>query len=136
MKNEKATLTWTDWRGREISREVNLTLPDIRDFKGRAGMPWLIMAANIHLSVNDLLRVMAAYGYERTRGWVSRRRWIFFDPNYVRNAGGVRNADGQEARAYRIMDEHPNVSARELTRILRKNGIKRGKTWVLKNRVH
>ena len=131
---EKATLTWTDWQGREISREVNLTL-DIRDFKGRAGMPWLIMAANVHLSINDLLRVMAAYGYERTRSWVSRRRWIFFDANYVRTAGAPRNADGQEARAYRIMGEHPRVSARELARILRKNGIRRGKDWVLRHRV-
>ena len=78
---------------------------------------------------------MAAYGYERTRGWVSRRRWIFFDANYVRNAGGVSNADGQQARAYKIMDQHPNVSARELARILRKNGIMRGKDWILKHRV-
>jgi hypothetical protein len=131
---EKATFTWADWQGREISREVNLTL-DIRNFKGRAGMPWLIMAANVHLSINDLLEVMAAYGYERTRSWVSRRRWIFFDAHYVRNAGGVRNVDGQGARAYRIMDEHPHVSARELARILRENGIRRGKDWVLKNRV-
>jgi hypothetical protein len=53
----------------------------------------------------------------------------------VRNAGGIRNADGQEARAYRIMDQHPHVSARELARILRRSGIKRGKDWVLKNRV-
>lgn len=132
---EKATFTWTDGQEREISREVNLTL-DIRDFKGRAGMPWLIMAANIHLSINDLLEVMAAYGYERTRSWVSRRRWIFFDADYVRNAGGVRNADGQEGRAHQIMDKHPHVSARELARILQKNGIRRGKDWVLKNRVH
>jgi hypothetical protein len=97
-------------------------------------MPWLIMAANLHLSINELLEVTAAYGYERTRSWVSRRRWIFFDPEYVRQAGGVRNADGQEARAFRIMDQYPDASARELARILRKNGIKRGKDWVLKNR--
>ena len=134
MPPDKTTLAWTDWRGQEVTREVNLTL-DIRDFKGRAGMPWLIMAANIHLSINDLVVVMASYGYQRTRSWVSRRRWIFFDPDYVRNAGGQRNADGQEARAYRIMDEHSRVSARELARILRKSGIRRGKDWVLKNRV-
>ena len=79
---------------------------------------------------------MAAYGYERTRSWVSRRRWIFFDADYVRNTGGgVSNADGQEARAYRIMDQHPHVSARELARILRKAGIRRGKDWVLRHRV-
>ena len=104
------------------------------DFKGRAGMPWLIMAANVHLSITELLEVMAVYGYERTRSWVSRRRWIFFDADYVRNVGRVRNADGQEARAQRIMEQHPHVSARELARILRENGIQRGKDWVLKHR--
>lgn len=118
--------------GKKIAYRLDI---DAREFQGRAGMPWLIMAANVNLSINDLLEVMAAYGYERTRSWVSRRRWIFFDANYVRNAGGVRNADAQEACAYRIMDQHPHASARELTRILRKNGIQRGKDWVLKNRV-
>lgn len=108
---------------------------DIREFKGRAGMPWLIMAANVNLSITALLDVMAANGYERTRSWVSRRRWIFFDADYVRNAGGVRNADGQEDRAHRIMQQHPRASARELARILSKEGIKRGKDWVRKNRV-
>lgn len=108
---------------------------DIRNYKGRAGMPWLIMAANVQLSVTELLEVMAAYGYTRTRSWVSRRRWIFFDAGYVRSAGAVRNADGQEGLAHRIMAQHPHVSARELARILRENGIRRGKDWVLKNRV-
>lgn len=130
---EKTTFTWTDWQGREISREVNLTL-DVRDFKGRAGMPWLIMAANVHLSINDLLEVMRAFGYERTRSWVSRRRWIFFPADYVRNTARV-NADGQDARASRIMAENPRASARELARILKKMGIRRGKDWVLRHRV-
>jgi len=109
---------------------------DAREFKGRAGMPWLIMAANVQLSVNDLLDVMSHYGYERTRSWVSRRRWIFFDADYVRQSGGAADSDGQQARAYRIMDEHTNVSAREMVRILGKAGIRRGKDWVLKHRVH
>jgi hypothetical protein len=99
-------------------------------------MPWLIMAANLHLSLNELLEVMEAFGYERTRSWIQRRRWIFYDADFVRGVGGVSNADGQQARAYKIMDEHPYVSARELVRILRKRGIKRGKDWVLKHRVH
>jgi hypothetical protein len=109
---------------------------DARDFKGRAGMPWLIMAANVHLSINQLLDVMAHYGYERTRSWVERRRWIFFDENYVRQSGAAADADGQQARAYKIMDKHPKVSARNMVRILREHGIKRGKDWVLKHRVH
>src|SRR5258708_4754758 len=118
--------------GKKIKYRVDI---DAREFKGRAGMPWLIMAANTDLSLNELLEVMAVYGYERTRSWVSRRRWIFFDADYVRNAGGVRDADGQAARAFRIMEQHPHVSARELARILRESGVKRGRDWVLKNRV-
>ena len=132
MKRDKTTITWTDGRGREIRREVNLTL-DVRDFKGRAGMPWLIMAANSHLSLNDLLEVMRAYGYERTRSWVSRRRWIFLPADHVHNTARV-NADGQDARAFRIMSENPRASARELARILERRGIRRGKDWVIKHR--
>jgi hypothetical protein len=117
----------------EIKYRVDI---DAREFKGRARMPWLIMAANVNLSINDLLDVMAHYGYERTRSWVSRRRWIFFDPDYVRQSGGQADSDGLQARAYRLMDAHPNVSAREMVRILGNAGIKRGKDWVLKHRVH
>lgn len=119
--------------GKRIRYRVDI---DARDFKGRAGMPWLIMAANVNLSINQLLDVMAAYGCQRTRSWVARRRWIFFDANYVRQAGGQADSDGQQAHAYRLMDEHPSVSAREMVRILRDAGIKRGKDWVLKHRVH
>ena len=130
-------VNWLEYDSPVLGKKIKYRLDiNAADFKGRAGMPWLIMAANIHLSINELLDIMAAYGYERTRSWVSRRRWIFFDPAYVRGAGGVRNADGQEERAYRIMDRHPHVSARELARILKKHGIKRGKDWILKNRVH
>ena len=119
--------------GKKIEYRVDI---DAREFKGRAGMPWLIMAANVNLSINDLLAVMAAHGYERTRSWVGRRRWIFEDDNYVRQSGRAADADGKQARAYRVMDRHPHVSARELVRILGKEGIKRGKDWVLKHRVH
>lgn len=119
--------------GKKIKYRVDI---DAREFKGRTGMPWLIMAANVSLSINQLLDVMAHYGYERTRSWVARRRWIFFDADYVRQCGASADADGQQARAYRIMDQHPRVSARELVRILRERGIKRSKDWVLKHRVH
>jgi hypothetical protein len=119
--------------GKKIKYRVDI---DAREFKGRAGMPWLIMAANVGMSINDLLAVMAAHGYERTRSWVGRRRWIFEDDNYVRQSGRAADADGKQARAYQIMDRHPHVSARELVRILGKEGIKRGKDWVLKHRVH
>ncbi len=117
--------------GKKIKYRVDV---DARHFRGRAGMPWLIMAANVNLSINALLDVMAHYGYRRTRSWVARRRWIFFDGEYVRQCGAAADADGQQARAHRIMDEHPNVSARELVRILGKAGIRRGRDWVLKHR--
>jgi hypothetical protein len=129
-------IEWLELDSTGLGKKIKYRLDiNAAEFKGRAGMPWLIMAANVSLSINELLEVMEAYGYRRSRGWVSRRRWIFFDANYVRNAGGVRNADGQEARAYQIMAEYPHVSARELVRILRKRGVKRGKDWVLKHRV-
>jgi hypothetical protein len=118
--------------GKKIEYRVDL---DAREFKGRAGMPWLIMAANVNLSIDKLLDVMSHYGYERTRSWVSRRRWLFFDSNYVCQFGRAADADGQQARAYRIMDQYPNVSSRELVRILGKAGVKRGKDWVLKHRI-
>jgi hypothetical protein len=118
--------------GKKIDYRLDV---DAREFQGRAGMPW-IMAANVNLSINDLLEIMAAHGYERTRSWVGRRRWIFEDENYVRQSGASADADGKQARAYRIMDRHPHVSARELVRILGKEGIKRSKDWVLKHRVH
>jgi hypothetical protein len=119
--------------GKKIEYRVDI---DAREFKGRAGMPWLLMAANVNLSINNLLEIMAAHGYERTRSWVGRRRWIFEDANYVRQSGALADSDGKQARAYRVMDRHPHVSARELVHILGKEGIKRGKDWVLKHRVH
>jgi hypothetical protein len=122
-----------DARGRKIVREVRFTA-DLRDFKGQAGLPWVVVAANPHLSTSELLRVMASYGCERKRGWVSRVRWMFVDPRRVRKPGGSRNPDGQDARAYRIMGENPHVSARELMRVLCKAGIARTKDWVLRHR--
>lgn len=119
--------------GKKIRYRVDV---DAREFKGRAGLPWAIIAANRDLSLNELLEVMAHYGCERSRSWVSRRRWMFVDPDYARQRGSAADADGQQARAYQIMDQHKNVSARELVRILGEAGIKRGKDWVLRHRVH
>jgi hypothetical protein len=131
-----AQIEWLELDSVGLGKKVRYRL-DINagEFKGRAGMTWLIMAANTHLSLNELVEVMEAYGYYRPRSWVWRRRWIFLDPALARVPGGARDTDGQEERAYQIMAQHPRASARELSRILRENGIQRGKTWVLKNRV-
>jgi hypothetical protein len=131
--------TWTltldepDRYGREQVRVVNLTI-DIRDFKDRAGFAWLVMAANPHLSVREIQEVLANIGeqHERPVGWISRRRWMFHGKG---KSGGRRNADGQAARARKIMDENPNLSTRQLARLLRDNGINRSPEWVRKNRV-
>ncbi len=85
--------------GKKIEYRVDI---DAREFKGRAGMPWLIMAANVNLSITQLLEVMAHYGVYRTRSWVDRRRWMFFDAAYVRQSGATADADGQQSRAYQI----------------------------------
>jgi hypothetical protein len=118
--------------GKKIQYRANF---DAREFIGRPGLAWIIMA-NVNLSTTQLLDVMAHYGIYRKRSWVERRRWIYFDADYVRQRGAAADADGQQARAYRIMDQHPHVSARELARILGRAGIKRSKDWVLKHRVH
>ena len=117
--------------GKKIKYRVNF---DAREFKGRPGLAWIIMA-NVNLSTTQLLEVMAHYGIYRKRSWVERRRWVYFDPDYVRQRGAAADADVQQSRAYRIMDQHRDVSARELARILGKAGIKRSKDWVLKHRV-
>jgi hypothetical protein len=72
-------MTWLDGRGRRQSREVRLTL-DVRRFEGMLGYPLLVMAANPHLSVADLLRWLERKGYERGRGWAEKRRKLFRPP--------------------------------------------------------
>ena len=133
---DKTTMSWSDWRGKEISREVNLTL-DIRDFEGRPGYVWLFLAANCHLSYADIQRCIELQGdedMERSRSWFQRRRWLFENPEKASFGGTKPNADGQDGRAIKIMRENPGVSARKLSQILRGRGIYRGKDWVLKNR--
>ena len=131
--------TWTltlepDRRGREQTRTVNLTI-DIRDFKDKAIFPWLLMAANPHLSLRDTQSVLANVGeqHERSLGWLSRRRWMI----HGKGKRGVRaNADGQDDRARAIMAENPKLSNRQMAWLLRHEyGVKRGAEWVRVNRV-
>ncbi|RZU42709.1 hypothetical protein [Edaphobacter modestus] len=129
------TLRWTDGHGKEVSRQTNLTI-NIEDFKGTPGYPWLVIAANRHLSVDVLEMWLRVEGenYERSRSWIARRRWMFEDPNNVNKPGSKPNADGKDARAIAIMRENPKMSVRALARLLSKSGIRRGKDWVLRHR--
>lgn len=121
--------------GKRQSREVNYVL-DIRDYRGRAGYPWLVIAANPQLSVYALWLWLLSEGGKNERGesWIKRRRWLFQDPNVAKGTGGQANADGKDGRAVKIMRENPTMSARNLVRLLKENGIRRGKDWVLKHK--
>jgi hypothetical protein len=130
--------TWTltlepDRYGREQTRTVNLTI-DIRDFKDSAGFPYLLMAANPGLSVRDIQEVLLSVSdkLERPVGWISRRRWLFFGTG---KSGPKRNADGNDEKAQRIMEENPRMSSRQLVSMLWENGVRRSREWVRKHRV-
>jgi hypothetical protein len=124
---------WTDGRGREVERPVNYIL-DIRKHVGEPGWALLAVAANTHLSIADLERLLATEGVYRSRSWIQRRRWLFQQADAVNNQGRP-NADGKDEKAKRIMEEYSSSSARQLVRILAENGIVRGRDWVWRNRV-
>lgn len=128
-------ISWKDWDEKEHSREVNYVI-DIRDYKGRPGFPWLVIAANPHLSVNVLWRWLTSEGknYERSESWINRRRWLFQDPEKATSTGRQPNADGRDGRAIAIMQENPTLSARAMSRLLKEHGIRRDKNWVLRHR--
>lgn len=121
--------------GKRETRPINYVI-DIRDYEGRAGYPWLVMAANHHLSVYALWLWLLSAGGKNRRGesWVKRRRWLFRDPDAVGGPGGRPNLDGKDERAVEIMRENPTMSARSLVRLLKDHGIRRGKDWVLKHK--
>jgi hypothetical protein len=127
-------LTWTDWRGRECVREVNdvIRLQDFEDINP-AGLALLLMAANTHLSVSDLYRLLDANGIERGEMWIRRRRWLF-QPEGTVNSNSNGNADGKDERAREIMREHPTDSLRFVVRVLKEHGIHRSKDWVRRHR--
>jgi DNA-binding transcriptional regulator WhiA len=55
---------------------------------------------------------------------------MFEDPDEIRH----ESRDPNDARAVAIMRQHPNMSLRELARLLASNGIRRGKDWVRQHR--
>jgi hypothetical protein len=127
-------LTWTDWRGRECVRDVNDVI-NIGDFKriNPAGRALLLMAANTHLSISDLYRLLDVDGIERGVMWIRRRRWLF-QPEETINSNSNGNRDGKDERAREIMREHPTDSLRFVVRALKEHGICRSKDWVRRHR--
>jgi hypothetical protein len=129
------TLHWGGQYGPEQTRPINYVI-DIRDFKGRAGFPWLVIAANPHLSLHVLRMWLKSEGddYERSESWIYRRRWLFEDPKKANGIGRQPNVDGKDEYAIKIVRENPTMSARALSRLLKEHGIVRKKDWVLKHR--
>ena len=84
-------IAWLELHSTGLGKKIRYRLDiNAEDFRGRAGVVWLIMAANPHLSLDELCAVMEeAFGCYRPRSWVWRRRWIFLDPANVRKAGGA-----------------------------------------------
>jgi hypothetical protein len=126
-------LSWTDWRGKEVTRTINLVI-DVRDFVGTPGYALLVVAANTHLSVGEIIRYFWCVKVERGRNWISRRRWLFQVPDALNACGNRPNADGKDARAVEIMRMFPTLSVRDLTAVLKENGISRGREWVRMHR--
>jgi hypothetical protein len=128
----KTTISWTTWRGKEITREINLTL-DIRDFRGTPGYPLLVVAANTHLSVADIGRFLEAEALElprvvRSRTWIQNRRWLFQQPG-TDNYKPQSDQDGKGAEARVIMAANSALSNRDLSDLLKEHGIKRSREW-------
>jgi hypothetical protein len=124
------TLSRTNGRGKAEKKTVKQTL-DIRDFKGRPGFALLLIAANPHLSVTDILECLRLHGVGRSRTWVTKRRWLFQDKV---GPGGKADVDGKDNAARKIMGNNPTLSLRDMSILLAENGIVRGKDWIRRNR--
>jgi hypothetical protein len=132
--SDKITMSWEHWLGHKVTREVHL-VADARNVVGLAGYPWLIMAANPHLSNADIERHLATCGIdgaERSLSWIQRRRWMF--RRSANRNGATSNLDGNYARALQIMWDHPTVSNCKLVHILKEHRIKRSREWVRQHR--
>ena len=128
-----AGMNWIDGHDREVSCEVRETI-DLRQFEETPGYALLVIAANPHLSRSNILQWLRLKGVERSDSWITRRRWLFQNPN-ASNAPGVKpDMDGKGKRALTIMRANPRLSLRELTRFLAEHGIRRSREWVRRNR--
>jgi hypothetical protein len=129
----KVTLSWRNWRGKEYSVVVNM-VADAREVVGLAGYPWLIIAANPHLSnanIEDYLSACGIYGVERPLSWIQRKRGMFRRSSQANRSGPIPDRD--HVRALLFMRDNPKFSARQMARELKHCGIERSREWV---RVH
>lgn len=140
LENGKALMEYETPGGKKYPVEVNLIV-DARDLMGLAGFPWIVMAANPQLSNDKLAWFLftcdiegVVEGVERSEGWIQRRRWMFRRASQHPHATQGRPHGRDHARAIEIMRNNPTLSARQLVRELRRHGINRERTWVLKNR--
>jgi len=127
------TIIWTDGHGKEVSREINLTL-NVEDFRGTPGYAQLVIAANRHLSIPTVERWLELVGVEVSRNWLYRRRWMFQDPKTVNKPGSKSDEDGKYARAVAIIRENRKMSVGRLSWLLRQHGITRCREWVRQHR--
>jgi hypothetical protein len=135
MIQETETLEFRDGAGRAASRVVNQII-DIRKFTHYAVYPWLLMAANPHLSAPDLSTITADQDHGevfRPARWLNKRRWMCGE---TRHMGGTRpNADGRDSKAFQMLADNRGLSLRDTVRLLKKNGVSRSREWVRLNRV-
>ena len=130
----KEVMSFTDGHGRRVTREINQVI-NVKDFLGTPGYSSLVVAANTHLSVNDVRQYLDLVaeeipGVARSRSWIQRRRWLYQQPG----KDNSRNRDGKDARAIRIMAEHPSLSVYKLSALLSERGITRSREWVRQHR--
>jgi hypothetical protein len=133
MNQETEILEFQDGAGRTVTRLVNQII-DIRAFTHYAVFPWLLMAANPHLSAPDISEYLAwqGEGVFRPVRWVSKRRWMC---GPVHSSGPRRNADGCDTLAFELLAANRDLSLRDMVRLLKENGIQRSREWIRRNRV-
>ena len=125
---DKGEMSWTDWRGKTVTREINWTI-DVRKHRGEPGFGQLLIAANTHLSISDLGRLLQSQGTDGSSAWIRRRRWLF-QPAEAWHSRGYPNADGRDEKARRIMLENKRLSVRQLVSLLSESWITRSREWV------
>jgi hypothetical protein len=136
--SDKTTISWTNYRGKEITREINL-VGNLQDFRGTPGYSLLVVAFNTHLSVRDIEKFLGVEArdfplVERTRSWIQRRRWLFQQPGTDNRKDPPSDRDGKYAEACAIMAENRTLSAGRLSRLLMEHGINRSREWCRKHR--